>query len=362
MAMHRIAYALSIIVFLCIVSLNANAQVLAYIGYRTDDSVSVVDISNNNNFIASVPSIPSSEGSDISPDGRYFYASSVIADGILSVIRTSDNTLTAVIPVESAPVGVVTTPDGQSVYVVNNGPGTISEISVPDFQVLETFDITNGADSVFITITPDGQFMYVTNQANNLVNVFRTSDNSHVTDIDMGSSHQRLDVTPDGAYVYVSVSNSTVGVIRTSDNSLFDSIPLSGNPRSLVITPDGAFAYVALPNIDSVEVIRISDNTVIKTIGVGDSPKGLDVTPDGQFVYCVNESSKNVSVIRVSDNTMVNTFNGPFPGTVGPFILTLPQLPTASIPTLSEWGMIAAAAGLGIVGLFFVARRKRISA
>jgi len=37
-------------------------------------------------------------------------------------------------------------------------------------------------------------------------------------------------------------------------------------------------------------------------------------------------------------------------------------LEAASIPTLSEWGMIAAAAGLEIVGLFFAARRKRISA
>jgi hypothetical protein len=30
----------------------------------------------------------------------------------------------------------------------------------------------------------------------------------------------------------------------------------------------------------------------------------------------------------------------------------------ASIPTLSEWGMIAAVAGLGIVGFFFAARRS----
>jgi MYXO-CTERM domain-containing protein len=29
------------------------------------------------------------------------------------------------------------------------------------------------------------------------------------------------------------------------------------------------------------------------------------------------------------------------------------------IPTLSEWGMIAAAAGLGLVGLFFAVRRRR---
>jgi len=33
-----------------------------------------------------------------------------------------------------------------------------------------------------------------------------------------------------------------------------------------------------------------------------------------------------------------------------------------NIPTLSEWGMIATASGLGIVGLFFVLRRKRAAA
>ena len=34
----------------------------------------------------------------------------------------------------------------------------------------------------------------------------------------------------------------------------------------------------------------------------------------------------------------------------------------AGIPTLSEWGMISAAAGLGLVGMFFVIRRKRLQA
>ena len=31
----------------------------------------------------------------------------------------------------------------------------------------------------------------------------------------------------------------------------------------------------------------------------------------------------------------------------------------ANIPTLSQWGMIAAAAGLGLVGVFFAVRRRR---
>jgi IPTL-CTERM motif len=34
-------------------------------------------------------------------------------------------------------------------------------------------------------------------------------------------------------------------------------------------------------------------------------------------------------------------------------------LQTSNIPTLSEWGMIAAAAGLGMIGVFFAVRRRR---
>jgi hypothetical protein len=35
---------------------------------------------------------------------------------------------------------------------------------------------------------------------------------------------------------------------------------------------------------------------------------------------------------------------------------------TANIPTLSEWGMIAATVGLGLVGVFFAIRRRRVNA
>lgn len=35
------------------------------------------------------------------------------------------------------------------------------------------------------------------------------------------------------------------------------------------------------------------------------------------------------------------------------------KLSQTPIPTLSEWGMIAAAAGLGLAGIFFAVRRKR---
>jgi len=156
----------------------------------------------------------------------------------------------------------------------------------------------------------------------------------------------------------VALTDGTVGVIRTSDNALVDTIPAGMLPRGVVITPDGAFAYVANANDDTVSVIRISDNTVINTINVGDEPRGIDVTPDGAFVFCVNSGDNSISIIRTSDNQVVDTISNAFGGTIGTFIAEVPSI-SNPIPTLSEWGMIAAAAGLGLVGVFFVLRKRK---
>ena len=42
--------------------------------------------------------------------------------------------------------------------------------------------------------------------------------------------------------------------------------------------------------------------------------------------------------------------------------LVFPQGRLSNVPALSEWGMISAAAGLGLVGVFFAARRKKAQA
>ena len=44
-------------------------------------------------------------------------------------------------------------------------------------------------------------------------------------------------------------------------------------------------------------------------------------------------------------------------------VCTIINIPTnRTVPTLSEWGMISAAAGLGLIGVFFAVRRKRLQA
>lgn len=68
-----------------------------------------------------------------------------------------------------------------------------------------------------------------------------------------------------------------------------------------------------------------------------ESEPGIIVTqiPNGWTIECVDENQ---------GAAVCDVFNDPF---------------SNPIPTLSQWGMIAAAAGLGLVGVFFAVRRRK---
>ena len=87
---------------------------------------------------------------------------------------------------------------------------------------------------------------------------------------------------------------------------------------------------------------------------MGSLPAGVDVTPTGTRVYVANLGSGNVSVIDTATNMVVTTVNvGGDPQAFGRFIG--PLNPNA-IPTLSEWGLILAAASLLGLGAWRLTR------
>ena len=120
------------------------------------------------------------------------------------------------------------------------------------------------------------------------------------------------------------------------------------------------FAYVTNRDSDNVSVIDTATNmTVGPPIPVGDFPRGVAITPDGTRAYVTNRNSDDVSVIDTATNMTVGL---PIPVGDDPRSLAItPIVEPVVIPTLSEWGLIAMAGILGIVG-FMVIRRKKVTA
>jgi len=85
------------------------------------------------------------------------------------------------------------------------------------------------------------------------------------------------------------------------------------------------------------------------------------ITPDGTTAYVTNFGTSNVSVIDTATNVTVGP---PIAVEDGPFAVAICIVePAAAIPTLSEWGLIAMAGILGIVGfMVMVIRRRKVTA
>jgi YVTN family beta-propeller protein len=116
---------------------------------------------------------------------------------------------------------------------------------------------------------------------------------------------EAIALTPDGAYLYVTVLGSnSVHVFATATNEFVRSIPVQSDPRAIAFTPNGAFAYVVNSGSDTVSVIATAINNVVATIRLvtGSRPTALAITPDGTRVYVANTGTSNVSVIDVASN------------------------------------------------------------
>jgi YVTN family beta-propeller protein len=235
-------------------------------------------------------------------------------DGTVTVIATAnDSVLGSPITVNSFPVGVAVTPDGNFVYVANGGDGTVSVIATATNTVFAT--ITVGIPQG-VAVSPDGSTVYVTSDivSGGNVSVIQTSNNTVLTTVPVGSGPQGVVVTPNGNFVYVANGgDGTVSVIQTSNNTVLTTVPVGTSPEGVAVTPDGSKVYVANFGVSgpgSVSVINTATNTLIGgpiTVGIG--PEGVAVTPDGKSVYVTNELSPSVSVIDTATEAVTDTIS-----------------------------------------------------
>ena len=187
---------------------------------------------------------------------------------------------------------------GTFAYVPNSGSNNVSVIDTSNNTVTTTISV--GANPLGVSVSPDGTKVYVTNNGDNTVSVIRTSDNTVTANITVGSRPQGVSISPDGTTVYVAnYFSNTVSVIRTSDNTV-TTIGVGNIPKGVSVSPDGTKVYVANYNSNNISVIQTSDNTVIATVGVGTGPISF-----GNFIATVPEPSSPASIPTLSEWTQI---------------------------------------------------------
>jgi YVTN family beta-propeller protein len=196
-------------------------------------------------------------------------------------------------------------PNGYA-YVANETSNNVSVIKTSTNSVVKT--VTVGSEPYDVAITPNGGYAYVTNQDSDNVSVIKTSTDTVVKTVTVGGDPEGVAITPNGSYAYVTNAGSNnVSVIKTSTNTVVKTVTVGGGASWVAFTPNGSYAYVTNAGSNNVSVIKTSTNAVVKTVTVGGEPLDVAITPNGSYAYVTNADSNNVSVIKTSTNTVVKT-------------------------------------------------------
>ncbi|QCO96745.1 hypothetical protein FCN77_02170 [Arthrobacter sp. 24S4-2] len=229
--------------------------------------IQVVDTRSN----AVTASIETDQGAAhlaLSPDGRALYGTMYQGHNV-AFIDTASNAITAKVPVPGYRGSVAVSPDGSTLYIADAVSVAIFVVSVGEKAVVETIETGLGAlcgalDG--LVLNPSGTQLFVTGCA-----------------------------TPEGV-------NPTGLIILDTATRAQHAVPLDGHAADVAFSPDGRKAYVTVSGgYGHVSVIDTSTRSVAATFPVGEAPQGVVATGDGSALFIVHAGSE-VSRVDLTGN------------------------------------------------------------
>jgi serine/threonine-protein kinase len=274
----------------------------AYIASRDAGVITVLDTTINK-VTATIP-VPQGPPQFVSfsPKGDRAYVSVFNKDlttNLVVFVDTSTNTVLKVVPVGKKPYASATTPDGKLLYVPSHDEGVLDVLDTETGDQVARLPVARNPH--WVAFGKDGKFIYTANHESGVVTVLNAADNSTVTEIKVGVSPHSTTVSPDGTRVsVVNYDSNEVSVIDTATNQVVATIPVGLKPQDIAYAPDGRYFYTTNVDADTVSVISAATNTVTATITTGDGPTSISVMPNGKRAYVTNLNDGTVRILDIA--------------------------------------------------------------
>ncbi len=243
------------------------------------------------------------------------------------------------IDVNDRPLGIVVSPDGNTLAVVtgsNFNTRALHIIDLPTKTLKQTLSINDSF--VGVDFTKDSNTLYVGGGTGNNVLVFTRANGGQFaangTIAIASSAPSGLKLSPDNSRLYVALNlKNAVAVIDTQARAVLTQIPVGTYPYTTIVSRDGSKVYVSnwggripgpgdttdgtypvvvdprtgIPISGTVSVINTASNQVIKTITVDRHPCGMALSPAGDRLYVTNANSDTVSVIDTNTDEVIRS-------------------------------------------------------
>jgi YVTN family beta-propeller protein len=203
---------------------NVNSTTVKIISTSTNEVVSSIEIGRATLLIAINPS------GDLACIGA--------SNGSIYVVNLVDQSIISTISGFSGLTKIIFSIDGTKIYIADTHASSDRIIVYDASTFLQLHTIPVGSNPSSITNTPDGELLYVTNQGDNSVSVISTELNTVISSIAIGSDPKSIAITPDGSTLYTANNGSdNASMIIAATNIATDVLSLSNGLYNVLIAP-----------------------------------------------------------------------------------------------------------------------------
>jgi DNA-binding beta-propeller fold protein YncE len=250
------------------------------------------------------------------PDGRYAIVSSNgLLRPALQVVDISSWKITSELGLDNAWGGLAWSPDGTKLYVAGAAQNNVQELTYADGTLTKARIFTLGGfgSDTFaggVAVSGDGRTLFVTRVFSMTLSAIDLATGQVKKTIQLDAEPYAPIVSPDGAFVYVSLWGGSRVVAYTTD-SLMPMVELQSgdHPNAMAFSTDGRRLFVAAANNASVWVYDTFSWEAIEQISMSlypeaphtSTPNALAVSSDGRQLLVANADINAVAVVNISN-------------------------------------------------------------
>ncbi len=243
--------------------------------------------------------------------------------GNVAAFDAATGNVLATIPVGANPIGVVSPPNTNKVYVSNEDSNSVSVISKARLSVVATIQLSVGSKPHHINYSPDGRFVYVAEFGSNKVGVIDTETDALVAEFVTNrlptARPHAVWISEDNKTIYVANAGANeIAALDTASGEILWSLPVGENPSEILVTHNKErayvsvrkIAYVSVRNENKVKVIDLETRSIVDEIVVGTQPDTLRLTPNGKtLVVTLRGTPAQISIVNVFETLSAQLVN-----------------------------------------------------
>ena len=284
----------------------------------------------------------------------------------VALLNPASNSVTNIgyLPPGAHPVAMAETPDGQNLYVLNQGLNSISDLSPVDLTPLISSPIPVGSRPEWIAMRPDGRRIYVLTQGDGALGTIDTTTNVQIAGSPQSVGGPGVNfVLYDQSRNRLYVTNPTAGLVFVFDATTDPPTPLplgtkTGGAITIPAPPACAAQGVTCGPVTPVSVAALIDGSrfyVASYVTVANTSPCPDpnVTANGCVIPQVtvfdaaNFSVGGASVVKTTVFPLLppiaTPVNGVQPYALAPSTFCAPVFPAPVTPARARFRMFAAA-------------------